>query len=117
MQLYLQNGAYGGTELFRPETIKKFTSVPQGNNGNRRGIGFDRPEKKPTKDGPTARSVSQDSYGHSGFTGTIAWADPQEELVYIFLSNRVHPDQFQNKLLQMNIRTIVQQAIYDSIIR
>jgi beta-N-acetylhexosaminidase len=117
MQLFLQGGHYGGTDFFRPETIRKFTSAPNGNNGNRRGIGFDRPEKSPSANGPTARSASQESYGHSGFTGTVAWVDPKEEIVYIFLSNRVHPDQFQNKLLQMNVRTKIQQQIYDSIIR
>ncbi|MGF1585378.1 MAG: glycoside hydrolase family 3 N-terminal domain-containing protein [Bacteroidales bacterium] len=117
MQLFLQNGEYGGINYFQAETVRKFTSAPEGNNGNRRGIGFDRPEKKPTENGPTALSASQESYGHSGFTGTIAWVDPRDEIVYIFLSNRVHPDQFQNKLLQMNVRSKIQQVIYDSIIR
>ncbi len=116
MQVFLQNGEYGGVRYFRPETIKHFTSAPNSHNGNRRGIGFDKPERIPSRNGPTAISVSSDSYGHTGFTGTMAWADPKEEIIYIFLSNRVHPDQFNNKLQRMNIRTQIQQVIYDAII-
>ena len=116
MQLFLQNGEYGGVRYFSPETVSRFTSAPNSNNGNRRGIGFDKPERNPSRNGPTALSASPESYGHSGFTGTIAWVDPRDELVYIFLSNRVHPDQFHNKLMQMNLRTKIQQIIYDSII-
>ena len=59
-------------------------------NNNRRGLGFDKPE--PIKGGPTCREASLSSFGHTGFTGTIAWADPETELLYIFLSNRIHPD-------------------------
>ncbi len=115
MQLYLQGGVYGGVRYFDPETIEWFTSAPNSNNGNRRGIGFDKPERNNSVNGPTASSASPESFGHSGFTGTMAWADPAEEIIYIFLSNRVHPDQFNNKLLQMNLRTSIQQAIYDAI--
>lgn len=115
MQMFLQNGKYGGVNFFDSQTISQFTSAPNGHNGNRRGIGFDKPEKNPSRNGPTARSASSESYGHSGFTGTIAWVDPKEELVYIFLSNRVHPDQLNGKLQQMNVRTKIQQVIYDAI--
>ncbi len=115
MQLFLQEGEYGGTRFFRPETIREFTSAPYSHNGNRRGIGFDRPERN-SSPSPAARSASPASFGHSGFTGTIAWVDPEEELVYIFLSNRVHPDQFNTRLLQMNARTKIHQVIYDAII-
>ena len=116
MQLFLQNGSYGGAGYFRPETIAYFTTAPNNPNGNRRAIGFDKPERNPSRNGPAAGSASQESYGHSGFTGTIAWVDPEEDIVYVFLSNRVHPDQFNNKLQQMNVRTKIQQAVYDAII-
>lgn len=116
MQLYLQEGEYGGVRYFSAETVSRFTSAPNSNNGNRRGVGFDKPERNPSRNGPTAKSASPESFGHSGFTGTIAWVDPRDQLVYIFLSNRVHPDQFHNKLMQMNLRTKIQQIIYDSII-
>jgi beta-N-acetylhexosaminidase len=116
MQLYLQNGEYGGSRFFTSETVRSFTAAPNSNNGNRRGIGFDKPEMRSARS-PAARSASAESYGHSGFTGTIAWVDPAEDLVYIFLSNRVHPDQFNNKLTELNVRTRIQQLIYDSIIQ
>ena len=116
MQLYLQDGEYGGMNYFRPETIRKFTSAPNGHNGNRRGIGFDKPEMVSSRS-PAARSASAGSFGHSGFTGTMAWVDPVEEIVYIFLSNRVHPDQFNNKLTELSVRTSIQQLIYDAILK
>jgi beta-N-acetylhexosaminidase len=116
MQLYLQDGYYGGENYFRAETIRKFTSAPNGHNGNRRGIGFDKPEMVSSRS-PAARSASAGSFGHSGFTGTMAWVDPGEEIVYIFLSNRVHPDQFNNKLTELSVRTSIQQLIYDAILK
>ncbi len=116
MQLFLQDGEYGGTSFFSAETVRGFTSAPNSHNGNRRGIGFDKPEMRSARS-PAARSASAESYGHSGFTGTMAWADPAEDIVYIFLSNRVHPDQFNNKLTELNLRTRIQQLIYDSIIQ
>ena len=79
-------------------------------NNNRRGLGFDKPE--PIKGGPTCREVSLSSFGHTGFTGTIAWADPETELLYIFLSNRIHPDADNLKLIKMNVRTEIMKEIY-----
>ncbi len=116
MQMYLNGGEYGGTKFFEKETIDLFTTSPSLDNDNRRAIGFDKPQMDYEKEGPTCKCISGDSFGHTGFTGTIAWADPGEQIVYIFLSNRIHPDQDNSKLIQMNIRTDIQQAIYDAII-
>jgi beta-N-acetylhexosaminidase len=116
MQMYLDDGIYGGEQYISDSTIWFFTDCTFcRNNGNRRGIGFDKPEPDPRRNGPTGRYASLSSYGHSGFTGTIAWVDPKYNLVYIFLSNRIHPDQFNQKLIQMNIRTRIQDIIYKSI--
>ena len=82
---------------------------------NRRAVGFDKPQMDYDKDGPTCQCVSGDSFGHTGFTGTIAWADPKEKIVYVFLSNRVNPDSENKKLVKMNVRTDIMQAIYDAI--
>ncbi|MFC2104976.1 serine hydrolase domain-containing protein, partial [Bacteroidota bacterium] len=117
MQMYLNGGEYGGTKYFNPETIELFTTSPFLDNDNRRALGFDKPQMDYSKSGPTCQCVSEKSFGHSGFTGTIAWADPDEQIIYIFLSNRIHPDQDNNKLLQMDVRTDIQQVIYDAIIR
>jgi CubicO group peptidase (beta-lactamase class C family) len=115
MQMYLNKGSYGGEKYFNPETISLFTSKPNGENNNRRGLGFDKPELDRSKPSPACQSVSADSYGHSGFTGTLVWVDPACQLIYIFLSNRVYPDANNNKLMEMNIRTKIQQEIYNSI--
>ncbi len=117
MQMYLQGGEYGGTTFLSREVLDYFTGAHKLDNDNRRGIAFDKPERNPSRNGPAAKDASENSYGHSGYTGTIVWVDPDEQLVYIFLSNRVHPDQFNNKLIEKNIRTRIQQVIYDSIIK
>jgi CubicO group peptidase (beta-lactamase class C family) len=114
MQMYLQKGLYGGMRFFSDSTFDVFNSCPYITEGNRRGIGFDKPEPDPEKEGPGCKSISPESFGHSGFTGTFVWADPESGIVYIFLSNRVHPDQDNEKLYNMNIRPAIQQVIYDA---
>ena len=115
MQLYLNKGSYGAEKYFNPETIELFTSKQNGENDNRRGLGFDKPETDRSRPSPACQSVSAESYGHTGFTGTLVWVDPACQLVYIFLSNRVYPDAGNNKLVEMNIRTKIQQVIYNCI--
>lgn len=114
MQMYLWKGEYGGERYFNPSTIDEFTACQFCSNGNRRGLGFDKPETDPKKNGPSSKLASPESFGHTGFTGTIAWADPVHQVVYIFLSNRVYPDQMNNKLLDLNVRTRIQDVIYRS---
>lgn len=116
MQLFLNNGEYGGKRYISKETIQEFTKCHFCKNGNRRGIGFDKPEPSGTG-GPTCDCVSLMSFGHTGFTGTMAWADPEKNIVYVFLSNRVYPDADNSKLLKMDVRTKIQQVIYDSLMR
>ncbi|MGB1039863.1 MAG: glycoside hydrolase family 3 N-terminal domain-containing protein [Flavobacteriales bacterium] len=115
MQLFLNEGVYGGQRFIGDSTIQYFTSAPFKNTTikNRRGIGFDKPTLD-LKGGPTCDAVSMKSYGHSGFTGTRAWVDPEHELVYIFLSNRVYPDANNWKLVRNDIRTRIEKVIYNS---
>jgi beta-N-acetylhexosaminidase len=115
MQMYLNGGTYGGERFFKEKTVNYFSSCQECRNGNRRGLGFDKPETDTTKSGPSYSGVSADSYGHTGFTGTIAWVDPEYKIVYILLSNRVYPDAVNNKLIELNIRTKIQQVVYESI--
>jgi len=115
MQMYIQNGNYGGIQYLKPETINTFNTCNYCSEGNRRGIGFDKPQLE--DEGPTCGCVSMNSFGHSGWTGTYAWADPDEEIVYIFLSNRSYPNDPENKLLNYNIRTEIQRLLYESINR
>lgn len=115
-QMMLNNGVYGGERYISRQTIELFTSRQSAMANNRRGLGFDKPEPDAQKTGPTCRSASQKSYGHTGFTGTMVWADPEYDLIYIFLSNRVYPDASNNKLVEMNVRTEVQQVVYNAIV-
>lgn len=114
IQMYLQKGQYGGEQYLSEQVISEFTKrqFPQ---NNRRGAGFDKPFFKGQEGGPVCQSASDLSFGHSGFTGTLAWADPENQLVYIFLSNSIHPDASNKKLLKMNVRTEIMQVIYDSL--
>lgn len=114
MQMYLQKGFYGGNRYFKNETLEKFTKCHYCHVDNRRGIGFDKPQLG--EEGPTCGCLSMMSFGHSGFTGTYAWADPVQEIVYIFLANRTYPEAGKNLLLRENIRTEIQRLIYESII-
>ncbi len=104
LQLYLNNGTYGGERYMDSAVVAQFTSCPFCNKGNRRGLGFDKPEPSPDKASPVGRDASLSSYGHSGYTGTFFWVDPQRKLVYIFLSNRVYPSD-DKKLNSLSTRT------------
>jgi CubicO group peptidase (beta-lactamase class C family) len=117
LQMLLNQGEYGGKQYLMPSTVREFTQTQYPGSGNRRGMGFDKPEPGRPENGPTSRSASEASFGHSGFTGTYYWVDPEENLVYVFLSNRVNPDASNNKLAKMNIRTSIQQAVYDILLQ
>jgi CubicO group peptidase (beta-lactamase class C family) len=117
VQMYLQEGTYGGKEYFKNSTFRQFNQIqfPQ----NRRGLGFDKPSLEDPKVDKQNKypctSASPQSFGHSGFTGTFFWADPSNGLVYIFLSNRVNPTRENNKLSELNIRTGILQSVYDQL--
>ena len=116
MQLLLDEGYANKRQFLSSYTINKFTSAPFKDNMNRRGIGFDKPEVDPTVEYYTpAKQSSMKSFGHTGFTGTFAWADPENGLIVIFLSNRVYPDANNNKLSQLDIRTKIHEAFYDAV--
>lgn len=115
MQLFLNGGEIGGTRLLKQKTIDKYTRCQFCDvSDNRRGAGFDKPVMDGTP-GPTCDCVSYNSFGHSGFTGTLVWADPDEEIVYVFLSNRIHPSSDNLKLITLNLRTDIQAVIYEAI--
>ena len=114
MQMYLQGGFYGGTRFLEDRTIKKFNNCYFCDRHVRRGVGFDKPQLE--NSGPTCGCVSRKSFGHSGFTGTYTWADPEEEIVYVFLSNRTYPTASNTLLVKSGLRTRIQKAIYDAIL-
>ena len=112
MQLYLNKGIYGDEFYFSSEIIDEFTKCQFCQEENRRGLGFDKPALENQEGGPTCKCVSELSYGHSGFTGTLAWADPETQIIYIFLSNRIHPNSDNKKLLDLNVRTDIMEQIF-----
>jgi len=115
MQMYLQKGNYGDKQYFSPSTFDTFNTCYFCSEGNRRGLGFDKPQLG--KEGPTCGCVSKSSFGLTGFTGTMAWADPETEIIYVFLSNRTFPDSnLPNTLSKENIREDIQKVIQDAIL-
>ncbi len=114
MQLLLNKGEYGNKRFIKKETVEKFTSKAFPESSNRRALIFDKPDASLGENGPSAISASSFAFGHSGFTGTCAWADPQNGLIYIFLSNRVYPSASNNKLSKSNLRTRIMQVVYDA---
>lgn len=114
MQMLLNGGEYGGRRYLKAITIDSFTKKQFPS--NRKGLGFDKPEKDSTKAGPAIRDLSPKAFGHSGFTGTCVWSDPEYGITYVFLSNRVHPTAANKKLVRMNVRTDILQVIYDDLL-
>lgn len=114
LQMLINGGTYDGKRYLKAETIELFNTRHYLANGCRRGLGFDKPLIHGTG-GSACPEASQQSYGHTGFTGTMVWVDPTCGLTYVFLSNRVYPTPTPNKLANMNIRTKVQTELYKAI--
>jgi beta-N-acetylhexosaminidase len=121
IEMYRRGGEYGGVRVLSPEVLKEYTRVQYPENENRRGLGFDKPmlpnDTIPPEEIYPCPSASPSSFGHSGFTGTFVWVDPEAELSYVFLSNRVYPTRNNNKISDLLIRGKILQAAYDSIIK
>lgn len=114
MQMYLQEGYYGGKQFIKPEVVREATSYQFPYEGNRRGIAFDKLDfNKKLTNGP--QSASEKSYGHSGFTGTFTWIDSEYDMLYVFLSNRVYPTRDNNKISTLDIRTRIGDEIIKTI--
>ena len=114
-QMLLNGGTLNGIRLLKKSTVDQFTAY--NSDISRRGLGFDKPEKdNATRKEPyPSASVSAETFGHTGFTGTCVWVDPKDKLIYIFLSNRVTPTRNNNKISTMNVRPTIQEAVYQSI--
>lgn len=110
-QMLLNGGTYGGEEYIKSATVKQFTA--RYSNISRRGLGFDRWDPAGDKHYPS-EFTSDQTFGHTGFTGTCVWVDPKYNLVYVFLSNRVYPD-VSSKLTSLSIRPRIQDVVYQAI--
>ena len=115
MQMFLDEGVYNGVRYLKPETVRYFTKAPfAASNDNRRGIGFDKLPINKKGSCTASKSGSMRGYGHTGFTGTFVWADPSNNTIIIFLSNRVYPDAEPNTLVKTGIRTTLHDIIYEA---
>ncbi|MBI5217937.1 MAG: serine hydrolase [Bacteroidia bacterium] len=113
-QMFLNKGIYGGREYLKKETLEYFNTTPYLKKGNRRALGFDKPEPNRKKENPVYKCVSLKAFGHQGFTGTVVWADPDNNLLFVFLSNRVYPDAENKKIGKLAVRAKVQAIFYDA---
>jgi CubicO group peptidase (beta-lactamase class C family) len=113
LQMFLNFGEYGDERYLNKETVRTFTQTKSPI--SRRGLGFDKPDSTNPQNSPTAESAPASTYGHTGFTGTCFWVDPDNHLIYIFLSNRVYPSRTHKQLMEMSIRSQIQRLIYEAI--
>ena len=114
-QMYMNGGSYGGEQLIAEKAVKEFTKCQYCDEGNRRGLGFEKPMiEYDAAQSSVAKDASPSTFGHTGYTGTFVFADPENELLFIFFSNRVYPTRDNRKVYTMNIRPRIHQALYDA---
>ena len=109
-QMWLNGGVYGGDRILSESTVKLFTTTHS--RSGSRGLGFDMLRRNKSLDSPRAAATT---YGHTGFTGTCFWVDPERDLIYVFLSNRVNPSRDNSAWSRMNPRGAVLRAVYDAL--
>ena len=114
MQMVLNKGVYAGTQFLDPATIAAFNVRPYLAYDNRRAIGWDKPLIENTGGGATSIYCSDKTFGHTGFTGTCVWVDPKYNLIYVFLSNRIYPSTYNEKLIEQDIRPRIHNMIYEA---
>jgi CubicO group peptidase (beta-lactamase class C family) len=115
LQMLLNYGEYGDEKYLSRATIKTFTQTKSAT--SRRGLGFDKPDLTKPALNPTSELAPASTYGHTGYTGTCFWVDPDNKLIYIFLSNRVYPSRTHKKLMELSIRSRIQDVIYEAILK
>lgn len=112
-QMWLNGGEYGGERYLSEESIKLFTTTKS--SISRRGLGFDKPDPQNSRTNPTSPGTPIEVYGHTGYTGTSFWVDPNNNMIYIFLSNRVNPSRSPNRLSSLEIRQRIQEELYKAL--
>ncbi|WP_020526430.1 serine hydrolase domain-containing protein [Flexithrix dorotheae] len=117
MQMYMNMGEYGGVRFVDQKVLEEFTSYQFKEEGVRRGLGFDKPRLESKERGYVGVSASDKSFGHSGYTGAFTWADPEHDLLVVFLSNRVYQTRENRKIYQLNIYQNLHQTLYDLILK
>lgn len=113
-QMWLNGGVYGDKRLLTESTVKLFTTTKSPN--SRRGLGFDKPNKENEEASPTCKEATAETFGHLGFTGTVFWVDPVNNLVFVFLCNRVYPTRENEAFNDLNIRPELFSTVYKSLL-
>lgn len=114
MYMFRLGGTYAGHDWLDSEQVRTWTHRVDPQAKYRKASGFDRPDAEPNE-GPTCNEASENSFGHSGFTGTLAWADPDADVIFVFLSNRTYPNEDNRKLIDWDVRTKIQHEVYVSL--
>lgn len=114
LTMLMQGGSYAGRTYISGKTVQQFVTTCRIHNCQRRGLGFDTPSF-PAPNSVLPPQASSRTYGHQGFTGTVFWCDPDANLIYIFLSNRVCPNAEPNRLSQSRLRLLVHEEIYKAL--
>ena len=114
-QMWLNGGKYGDKQILSGETVELFTKDKSPN--SRRGLGFDKPDIEDPDNSPTCEEAGAGVYGHLGFTGTVFWVDPEEDLIFVFLTNRVNPTRENSAFNKLNIRPKLFSLVYKSLNR
>ena len=113
MQMLMNGGRYGGVQVLQPATIATFAQRHP--DGTRRGLGFDMRQLDASKWINLPADASESAFGHTGFTGTCAWVDPEQQLVYVFLSNRTYPSMNNYRLNKLRTRRRILSTVYEAI--
>lgn len=113
LQMMLNGGTYGGEHFLSDASIDLFTQTTS--EKSRRSLGFDKPDMKNEDKSPCSPDAPQEVYGHTGYTGTCFWVDKKNNMIFVFLSNRVYPHRWNTKLMKMNIRPKIQNVMYEAI--
>jgi CubicO group peptidase (beta-lactamase class C family) len=114
-RVFLNDGVHDTTQLINPRTIDLFTTTQYPHHNNRRGLGFDKPLLEFDSTSSVSQKASWRSYGHSGYTGPLVWADPAHDLLFIFLCNRVYPNRLSRQIYELNIRPTLHDLSYELI--
>ena len=112
LQMFLNGGTYGGERFLSEESIELFTQTKS--DISRRALGFDKPDLTNEEKSPCCPEATSKVYGHTGYTGTCFWVDKQNNMMFIFLSNRVFPHRWNKTLMTMNIRPKIQNIAYEA---
>ncbi len=112
-QMWLNGGTYGNRRYLKQSTVDLFCKDKSPN--SHRGLGFDKPDTEDPDNSPTCEEATAATFGHTGFTGTVYWVDPDNDMIFIFLCNRVNPSRDNRAFNELLIRPQLFSIVYQSL--